>query len=77
MATFDKESDRHGITQIITGMDKAWMRGDAEAIAARFAEDAGLTNGLGMVHYGRKALKDGGWITSYLNVSLTPLPAGP
>ncbi len=58
MATFDNESDRNAITQIITGLDKAWARGDAEAFAARFAENAGFTNVLGMVHYGRNEFRE-------------------
>ena len=37
-------SDRTAIEQIIVGLDEAWRLGHAEAFAAQFALDCGITN---------------------------------
>jgi uncharacterized protein (TIGR02246 family) len=67
--------DRRAIERIIIGLDDAWGRGDAEAFAARFAEDGGFTNVLGMVHYGCEAFRerhDAIFKTIYKNSKSTP-----
>ncbi len=58
MANADKQSDQAAIESVVAGLDDAWGRGDAEAFAARFADDGGFTNVLGMVYYGREAFQE-------------------
>jgi len=48
------ESDEAAIRQLVSDLDKAWQRGDADAYGARFRADGTFTNVNGTYHSGRQ-----------------------
>ena len=48
-------ADKAAIEAVVHGEEDAWNRGDAEAFAARYAEDGSFTNVIGQQLYGRPA----------------------
>ena len=58
MANAENQFDKAAIESICAALDEAWARGDSTSFAARFAEDGGFTNVLGMVYYGRDAFRE-------------------
>ena len=49
--------DLAGVTAVVTARDAAWNAGDANAIAARFVDDAEFINGRGQLALGAAAIR--------------------